>query len=98
MSVCEDLCHGAYFGRAYILSINFIIQKFNLHAVTYVVRYQFNIFYAMLTGRKLWELTKCPWVNQPKYGNAHYRYLQLRASEPLHKQSATKRYICVCIS
>ena len=46
-----------------------------------MVRDQFNIFKAMLIGRKLWELTKCPCLNhiKPKYGNAHYRYIQSRA-------------------
>ena len=34
----------AHILTAYILSINFIIQKCNLCAVTYVVRYQYYIF------------------------------------------------------
>ena len=35
----------------------------------------------MLTGRKLWESTKCPCVNhiKLKYGNAHNRYIQSHA-------------------
>ena len=35
----------------------------------------------MLTGCKFWELTKCSCMNhiKPKYGNAHYRYIQSRA-------------------
>ena len=35
----------------------------------------------MLTGRKLWELTKCPclYCLKSKYGNAHYLYIQSRA-------------------
>ena len=64
--------HFAYlkvYVTAHILTVHIfhqlvlLFKKFNLYAVINVVRYQFNIFKAMLIGRKLWKLTKCPCLN-----------------------------------